>query len=108
MSAIVYSSAAIYIQSAANKVERLNRIDAIITALFDAALVAATDDGVSDYFLNDGQVQIKSSVRTPEQIYKSIAAFERLKQVYLNQLNSRVVRLIDSKNLIGRNGNGRL
>ncbi len=97
---LIFDSASIYVQSAANIVERVNRIDAIIEALYDAALAAAANDGVTDYFLNDGQVQIKGTYRSAEQVYKSINAFEKLKQMYLNQLNGRMTRLVDGKNFI--------
>lgn len=100
MSAIIFDSAAIYVQSAANKVERINRIDAIIEALYDAALAAASNEGVTDYFLNDGQVQIKGTYRSSAQVYASINAFEKLKNMYLNQLNGRMTRLVDGKNFI--------
>jgi hypothetical protein len=95
---IIYDSSAIYVQSAANKVERINRIDEILDALYIAAVTAAENDGVTDYFLNDGQVQIKSTYRSAEQVQKSIKAFEAMKQMYLNQLNGRMTRLVDGKN----------
>jgi hypothetical protein len=102
----VFDSADIYIQCTTDLRERIVRIDAIIDALETTALKAAATGNISEYSLNDGQTQIKTVYRSPKDVQASIDAFEMIKQRYINRLNGRVVRLVDSKNFPGnRNGN---
>lgn len=102
----IFLSSAIYVQSRTTMEAKITAIDAIIDALMLSAATAATKDGIEEYWLNDGQTQIKESYRSTEAILKSIEAFERLRQMYINRLNGRMVRLMDSKNFI-RNRYGR-
>lgn len=103
---VTFDSASIYIDSATSNKAKVVAIDAIIDGLLSTAAKAATDENITEYMLNDGQTIIKSVYRGSEAIYASIAAFERLKQMYMNRINGRMVRLVDSKNFI-RNRNGR-
>ncbi len=103
MGPIIYDSASIYVQSAANKVDRINRLTAIIDALEAAALTAAGNETITDYQLNDGQVVIKATYKSASSIANSIQAFEALRTKLINQLNGRVTRLVDGKNFNGRN-----
>lgn len=97
---IVYNSAAIYIDSAADLREKITRIDAVIDALETTALVAAEKNSITEYSLDDGQVKIKTVYRNSTEVANSIDAFERIKQRYINQLNGRTFRLVDGKNFI--------
>lgn len=103
---VTYSSADIYIESATTIKAKIARINAVIDALHTTALRAAAGDDVSEYSLNDGQIQIKQSQRSAESILKSITSFEAIKQLYINQLTGRAVRLVDGKNFTG-NTHGR-
>ena len=58
---IIYDSADIYINGATCLRDKITRIDAIIVALEDAALKGAAQGNISDYSLNDGQTQIRTS-----------------------------------------------
>ena len=98
-----FDSAAIYIDSATSLCDKITRIDAVIDGLLTNALKAAATDNIEEYSLNDGQTIIKTIYRNAESVMKSIKAFEALKQLYVNRLNGRVVRLVDSKNFTGRN-----
>lgn len=100
---VIYDSADIYINGATCLRDKIARIDAIIVALEDAALKGAAQGNISDYSLNDGQTQIRTAYRSITDISASINAFEQIRQRYINQLNGRVVRLVDSKNF-RRNG----
>jgi basic membrane lipoprotein Med (substrate-binding protein (PBP1-ABC) superfamily) len=93
-----FDSAQIYIDSATSLQDKITRIDAVIDGLLTSALKAAGTGNVSEYGLNDGQTQIKTVYRSVSEVMKSIEAFEALKQLYVNRLNGRVVRLMDSKN----------
>lgn len=106
MTPVYYDSAAIYIQCASTLQDRIIRIDAIITALYDTALKAAANDNLTEYSLNDGQTVIRTVYKGADSVLSSIKAFESIKQMYINQLNGRVFRLVDSKNFTGRR-NGR-
>lgn len=99
---LTFDSSSIYVTSATTLREKLTRVNAIITALEDVALKAAANGDVSQYSLDDGQVKIMTTYRTAEDVAKSIQAFEVIRQRYINQLNGRMVRLVDSKNF--RNG----
>jgi len=98
---VVYSSAAAYIESCKTLRDKIIAIDAIIAALMTTALLAATNDNISQYSLNDGQTIINTSYRGVAGITKSIMDMEALKQLYLNRLNGRMTRLVDSKNFPG-------
>lgn len=99
---LTFDSSSIYITSATTLHEKLTRVNAIITALEDVALKAAANGDISQYSLDDGQTKIMTNYRTAEDVANSIQAFEVIRQRYINQLNGRMVRLVDSKNF--RNG----
>src|SRR3990167_65447 len=96
---VQYDSAQIYIDSATTLREKIVKIDLIIIALETTALKAASTDEISEYWLDDGQTKIKTVYKGADSVLKSIMAFESIKQMYINRLNGRVMRLVDSKNL---------
>ena len=96
---VAYDSASIYIQSSTTLCEKIEKIDAIISALEDTALQSAANDNIDEYWLDDGQSKIKTSYKGTDQIFKSIIAFERMRQIYVNRLNGFVVRMVDSRSL---------
>lgn len=98
---ITYDTVGLYLETATTNQEKITAIDAIISALLTTAANAAGNENISEYSLNDGQVIIKTNYRGVESIYKSIAAFRKLRQEYINMINGRVVRLVDGKNFIG-------
>lgn len=95
---VTYDSAGVYITAVSDLQQRVARIDAVIAALEDAALKAAGAGHIGDYFLDDGQTKIKTAYRSPSELAASITAFEKIRQRYINQLNGRVMRLVDGKN----------
>jgi len=96
---VVYDSAAIYIQSATTLKGKIEKMDAIIAALEDAALDSASKSGIDQYSLDDGQSKIMTKYRSLEDINASITAFEMQRQRYVNRLNGRQVRLVDGRSL---------
>ena len=96
----IYDSAAIYIGSAADAAERIQRIQSVIYALEDVALKAAETGNFDEYSLDDGQTKIRTKYRDVSQIAAAISAFEKQKQKYINRLNGRITRLVDGKNFI--------
>jgi hypothetical protein len=96
---VVYDSASIYINKATDLCDKIARIDDIITALEDTALKSASNDDITEYSLDDGQTKIKTVYKGTDAVLNSIKGFIGLKQLYVNQLNGRQVRLVDGKSL---------
>jgi len=94
---VVYDSTKIYIDSAQTICDKIVRLDAIIEALEDTALKSATNDDISEYWLDDGQTKIKTVYKGTDAVLKSIESLIKLKEYYKNKLNGRQVRLVDSK-----------
>lgn len=94
---VIYQSAASYIGTASSIKDKIAKIDAIITALLLSAVTAAENDHITEYQLNTGQTIIKANYKGAKALKDSIHAFETMKQYYINQLNGRMVRLIDGK-----------
>lgn len=92
---IYYDSASVYIATATTNAEKLAKVEAIIAALEDTALKSASNDDLSEYSLDDGQTKIKTVYRSTADVLKSLRGFEQLRQMYINRLNGRVVRLFD-------------
>lgn len=97
---VTYSSAYKYIESCASLRAKITAIDAIIEALEATALKAAGTDNITEYRLNDGQTIIETIYKGADSVFKSIEAFEKMKQRYINKLNggSGSFRLVDGKN----------
>src|SRR5688572_712849 len=92
---VIFDSAALYIETATTLQGKIQKIDAIIAALETAALKAAGTGNITEYTLDNGQTKIQTMYRSPEAVQSSINAFEKIRQRYINQLNGRVVRLVD-------------
>lgn len=54
---------------------------------------------IERYWLRDGQMDIQTTYRTLDDIYKSVTTLERMKQMYLNRLNGRGFVLRDVRGL---------
>ena len=93
-----FSSAQIYIECGRDLRDKINRLNAVITALETTALKAAETGNLDEYSLDDGQTKIRTKYRDAVAVANSITAFETIRQRYINQLNGRHVRLADSKN----------
>lgn len=98
----IYDSAAIYLQTATSLTDKIAKIDAIIDALFVAATTASSTDNITEYSLDDGQTKIRTVYRGSAGVFTAIRGFETMRNYYTNQLNGRMVRLVDSKNFTGR------
>lgn len=98
---VAYDSATSYVESCTTLQARIAAIDAIIDGLFTSALKAAEKGDVKEYWLNDGQVLIKTTYRNAEEVSKSILHFQKIRVMYENRLTGRAFRLVDGKNMIG-------
>jgi hypothetical protein len=97
MGITIYDNSALYIESKTDLRAKIAAINQVINALETVALKAAATGNISEYELNDGQTKIRTMYRDAGAVAKSITDFERIKQRYINQLNGRSVRLVDSK-----------
>lgn len=102
---VFFDRCGLYIQSKQSLQDKIAAIDAIIDALIIQSADAILSENISEYQLNDGQTIIKQVYRGSANISKAILAYESIKQIYVNRLNGRVVRSIDSKNFRNFHGN---
>lgn len=105
---IYYDSCAIFINSQTQIKSRLVNIRLVISALQAQRLASALNGdiaNVSEYALDDGQTKIKTVYRSLSEINNALKVLRTEEQECLNQLNGRITRNIDSKNL-NRFGNG--
>jgi hypothetical protein len=99
---VTYDNEGLYIESVSGYAAKAMAVDAIINSLLTLAATEAGQNGVSEYSLNDGQVQIKTVRRGSAAIMQSIEKYEKLKQYYIEKASgTRMTRLVDSKNFIG-------
>ncbi len=104
---IQFDSADIYIEGATSLRDKITRIEAVISALMGSALRSASKGEISEYMLDDGQTRINTIYRSPDAILSAIQSFEKIKFMFINQLNGRVMRNVDSKNFNNRRYSGR-
>lgn len=97
-----FDSEYVYINSATNNLDKIAKIDLVIEGLLDVAIKAATTENISEYSIDSGQSKIKAVYKGTESVYKSITAFRRLRQEFVNNLNGRIFRAVDSKSFNGR------
>ncbi len=102
---IVYDNCGLYIESRSSIREKIAAIDAVISLLFQQMLTAATSENINEYQLNDGQTIIKQVFNGTKQITAAIQALRIMRQDYINQINGRVFRGVDSKNFRTKYGN---
>ena len=101
-SSVYYDSAAIYVDSATKICDKIVKIDLILDALLTNAMIAAGDDNIREYSLNDGQTIIRTEYSGTDSVMKSYQSWEKIKQIYVNRLDGRMVRLVDGKSVNNR------
>ncbi len=97
---IRYLSIDANLQSCEDIKSKIVKIDAIISALMDTALKVVLAGDTVEYTLDTGQTKISKVLSTPDSVMKAIKDFETLRVMYLNKISSRVVRIVDSKNIL--------
>lgn len=98
---VIYDSAGIYVASRQSNVDKIIAIDAIISKLEELALISAGTINIDEYSLDDGQTKIRTKYRSGADIATSIMDFMRIREIYVNRVNGRMVRLVDSRNFTG-------
>lgn len=74
---------------------KIVKIDAIINTLLDAQLEFAADPNKQEYGYEDGQTRVKMVYRDLNAVIAAIEGWERLKGLYINRINGRMIRLAD-------------
>ena len=96
---VVYDTLSIYIESQTTLRNKLITINNVIDMLWTKALAAAGNSDIQEYWLDDGQVKIKTVYRSELEILRSINVLQMQKNRIVNQLNGRISRHVDSKSL---------
>ncbi len=105
---VYYDSCSIFINSSTELQARITNIRLVMAALRAQRLAAALDPSmanIQEYQLDDGQSKIKTVYRSLSEINTAMHVLERELQDCYNQLNGRITRNVDGKN-INRFGNG--
>ena len=105
---VYFDSAAIFVNSSTELCDKIAKIELILDALLTNAMVAASNDNIREYSLNDGQTIIKTEYSGTDAVMKSYNAWEKIRQMYINRLNGRMVRLVDGKSVYNFRHGGRL
>lgn len=92
-----------YIERACSLVDKIKAIDVLIAALMLKTLEAVDSSTYDEYSLNDGQMQVKTKYRSINDVFSGITALEKIKQMYVNQLNGRTT-VLRSGNMNFRGG----
>ena len=92
----IFTTPSLYIESATCIKDRIAKYDLLINALTDTAIKGAENQDIEEYQLDDGQTRIRNTFRDPNQIFKAIQNYQKLRQLDINRLNgSNSIRLID-------------
>lgn len=95
---VSYISISDYLDSKKAAKEKIKAIDAVIAEMMKTILKGALKDNIQEYWLDDGQSKLKMQYRSVEEMSQSIQGLETVKQIYINQVNGRVVRMIPQIN----------
>lgn len=98
--AVYFDTTGRYIESCTTLQQKITAIDNIILILIGQLSTPASSgsDNISEYQLNDGQTIIREVYRGTKGITDALNALEIQKQMYVNRLNGRVHRAVDTKN----------
>lgn len=99
----IYTNLKQYVTDSRTLEDRIHRIEQLIDAMILSTLNVVSDDtynpNVSEYQLNDGQMIVRTSYKTNSDVFASIQQLEKTKQIYVNQLNGRVMTSRDIRSL---------
>lgn len=101
---IYYDSIPIFINSATELKDRIKNIRLVMSALRAQRLAVALNPNianVAEYTLDDGQTKIHTVYRGLKEINDAMNVLEKELQTCYNQLNGRITRNVDGKNLNG-------
>ncbi len=99
---VIFKSASEYVGTCASLAAKIAAIELIQEALLTTAMRAVEQGDISQYSLNDGQVIISTTYRNSTEITNAYNSFERIKQMFINRKNGRMIRLVDYKTFDGK------
>lgn len=88
-----YISISQYIENECTLKGKIKAIDNLIDAFELKLLDTVGSANYSEYQLDDGQMKVKTTYRSPKDVMAAITELEKLKQRYVNRLNGRVTVL---------------
>lgn len=98
---LIFKNAAAYIGTCKSIKDKIAAIENVQNALMTTALAAVEKGDISQYTLNDGQTIITTTYRNSTEIINAYNGFEAIKNKLRNQLNGRMIRLVDHKTFNG-------
>lgn len=99
MANIFYCKVDVNLQTCASVRAKIAKIDSLIDSLFASAVKVAASSNHASYKIDDGQTVQEVVYTSALQIERAIAAYEKQRQYYLNQLVGNSYQNIGSKNL---------
>jgi hypothetical protein len=96
---MLFTQIRLYIQSKTDLYAKIQAIEQLIDNVLLQGVDSVDTINNTEYYLDNGQNKISLKYRSPTEVFKTIEVLERTKQIYVNRLNGRTSRLIDSKNL---------
>lgn len=92
---VYYPSFRAYFEDADTLEMKVTRLNTIIDAQLTLAATSGLEDDVKEYRLNDGQTIINVTRRSVEEIMSTVRKLELVRQMYINRINGRGMRLVD-------------
>ncbi len=91
----------IYLESKTTLLEKITAIDLLIDKMIVKIGETIDSDSlaIDEYWMNDGQMNVKTSYKSLEDIEMSIFTLERMKKLYVNRYNGRSFVLRDIRGL---------
>lgn len=86
-------------QTEAQICAKIDKIDIIIDAFYDSALISGGNASVSEIEIDTGQTKQKVKYSGVSSVPLAIERYETLRQKLLNKLSPRMIRLMDAKNM---------
>lgn len=87
-------------QTADQIIAKIAQIDAILTSLYNTALVSVGNGDVAEYEIDTGQTKQKVKYTSTTSVTNAIERYEKIRDMLRAKLSPRQVRLMDSKNFI--------
>lgn len=96
-----YNTISLYLESKTSVLERIKAIEILIDAmsLKIGDVASGQNSIISEYWMDDGQMKVKTVYRSLADVEAGISALEKLKQRYVNKYNGRDFVLRDVRGL---------
>lgn len=91
----------VYLESKKSLLEKINAIDALIDTMIAKTADVAGGQGsiINEYWMDDGQMKVKTVYRSIAEVEAGITALEKIKQRYVNRFDGRCMVLRDVRGL---------